>query len=60
VASIDDALALAIASADRVTEAEYHFTTGYYAAHDGHLHESAQHHLAAAVALLHGARSVQR
>jgi hypothetical protein len=59
VASIDDALALAIASADRVTEAEYHFTKGYYVAHDGHLHESAQH-LAAAVALLHGARSVQR
>ncbi len=59
LARIDDALALAIASADRVIEAECRYTKGYYAAHDGRLHESAQH-LAAAVALLHGAGRAQR
>jgi DNA-binding SARP family transcriptional activator len=59
LASIDDALALAIASEDRVTEAECHYTKGYYAAHDGRLHESAQQ-LAAAVSLLQGAGRAQR
>jgi predicted ATPase len=59
LASIDDAMALAIASEDRVTEAECHYTKGYYAAHDGRLHESAQR-LTAAVALLQDAGRAQR
>jgi len=59
LASIDDALALAIASADRVTEGECRYTKGYYAAHDGRLHESAEH-LAAAVALLNDSGRAQR
>ena len=59
LASIDDALALAIASADRVIEAECRYTKGYYAAHDGRLHESAKH-LTAAVTLLNDAGRAQR
>jgi hypothetical protein len=42
-----------------VTEAECRYTKGYYAAHDGRLHEAAQH-LAAAVALLQDAGRAQR
>ena len=59
LARIDDALALAIASADRAIEAGCRYTKGYYAAHDGRLHESVEH-LATAVALLRGVGREQR
>jgi hypothetical protein len=58
-AGIDDALALAVACADRVIEAECHFSKGVYATHDGHLHESIRH-LTAAVELHRGAGREQR
>ncbi len=47
---IDDALAMANDSADRVIEAECRFSKGVYTTHDGHLHDAAKH-FAAAVAL---------
>ncbi|WP_372526255.1 ATP-binding protein [Piscinibacter sp.] len=50
LARLDDALALAIAGADRLIEAECRFSQGVYATHDGRLLESVQH-LAAAAAL---------
>ena len=49
-ARIDDALALAVASADRAIEAECRYTKAFYAGHEGRLHESVDH-LMAAVAL---------
>jgi DNA-binding SARP family transcriptional activator len=55
-ARTDDALVLAIASADHVIEAECHFSKGVYATHDGRLGEAIEHLSAAAV--LH--RSVGR
>ncbi len=53
LARLDEALALAVASADRAIEAGCRYSKGYYAAHDGRLHEAIDH-LAAAVALLRG------
>ena len=55
-ARTDDALVLAIASADHVIEAECHFSKGAYATHDGRLREAIEHFSAAAA--LH--RSVGR
>ena len=40
LARIGDALALALASDDRAIEAGCRYTLGFYAAHDGRLHES--------------------
>ena len=45
---IDAVLALAIAHADPVIEAECRYTLGYYAAHDGRLHEAVEFLTAAA------------
>jgi DNA-binding SARP family transcriptional activator/tetratricopeptide (TPR) repeat protein len=59
LAGIVDALALANASGDRAIEAGCHYILGYYAAHDGRLHESAEQ-LAKAVALLRGVGREQR
>ncbi len=56
---IEDALALAIASGDRAIEAGCRYTKGYYAAHDGRLHEAVEQ-LAAAVALLREVGREQR
>ena len=53
---IDVALTLAVASEDRIVEAECRFAKGYYAAHDGRPREAVQ--LLAATAALH--RSVGR
>ena len=47
-ARIDAVLALAIAHADPVIEAECRYTLGYYAAHDGRLHEAVEFLTAAA------------
>jgi len=58
-ARIDDALALAIASADAVIEAECRFSKGVYATHDGRLGEAVEH-LAAAEALHRGIGRGQR
>ena len=55
-ARIDAVLALAVAHADPVIEAECRYTRGYYAAHDGRLHQAVDHLTAAAA--LH--RSVGR
>ena len=52
-AQIDTALALAIAGADRLIEAECRFSQGVYATHDGRLHESVER-MAAAAALHRG------
>ena len=49
-AGIDEALALATASGDRLIEAECLFSKGVYATHDGCLHEAVRH-LTAAVTL---------
>jgi DNA-binding SARP family transcriptional activator len=53
LARLGDVLALAIASGDRAIEAGCRYTLGYYAAHDGRLHEAIEH-LAATVTLLRG------
>ena len=58
-ARIDDALALAIASADPAIEAECRYTKAFYLAHGGRLRESVEQ-LTAAVALLRGIGRAQR
>lgn len=58
-ARIADALALAVASADRAIEAECRYTKAFYLAHDGRLRESLEQ-LTAAVALLRGVGREQR
>ena len=58
-AHIADALALAVASADRAIEAECRYTKAFYLAHCGCLRESFEQ-LTAAVALLRGVGREQR
>ena len=58
-ARIDAVLALAITHADPVIEAECRYTLGYYAAHDGRLHDAIEL-LAAAAALHHSVGRDQR
>jgi DNA-binding SARP family transcriptional activator len=55
----DEAHGLAIASGDRLIEAECLFSKGVYATHDSHLHEAIRH-ITAAVALNHGIGREQR